>query len=125
MPIALIDADLVAFRCAATVQDYDPVDVAIYRVDVLMRQILFTGFDAWRFISMIALLVGVAVVMQAQLMLTKLGLSEKLGTILVAVVIREVGPLLTNFAVIGRSGNAMASEMAAASSSLPTSTIAP
>lgn len=40
MSIALIDADLVAFRCAATVQDYDPVDVAIYRVDVLMRQIL-------------------------------------------------------------------------------------
>lgn len=40
MAIALIDADLVAFRCAATVQDYDPVDVAIYRVDVLMRQIL-------------------------------------------------------------------------------------
>lgn len=40
MAIALIDADLVAFRCAATVQDYDPIDVAIYRVDVLMRQIL-------------------------------------------------------------------------------------
>lgn len=40
MAIALIDADLVAFRCAATVKDYDPVDVAIYRVDVLMRQIL-------------------------------------------------------------------------------------
>ena len=40
MSIALIDADLVAFRCAATVKDYDPVDVAIYRVDVLMRQIL-------------------------------------------------------------------------------------
>lgn len=80
--------------------------------NVLVRQILFTGFDAWRFISMIALLVGVAVVMQAQLALTKLGMSEKLGTILVAVVIREVGPLLTNFAVIGRSGNAMASEMA-------------
>lgn len=40
MSIALIDADLVAFRCAATVQEYEPVDVAIYRVDVLMRQIL-------------------------------------------------------------------------------------
>lgn len=40
MANALVDADLVAFRCAATVQDYEPVDVAIYRVDVLMRQIL-------------------------------------------------------------------------------------
>lgn len=40
MAIALIDADLVAFRCAATVQEHEPVDIAIYRVDVLMRQIL-------------------------------------------------------------------------------------
>ena len=40
MAIALIDADLVAFRCAATVPEHEPLDVAIYRVDVLMRQIL-------------------------------------------------------------------------------------
>lgn len=40
MTIALIDADLVAFRCAATVPQDEPLDVAIYRVDVLMRQIL-------------------------------------------------------------------------------------
>lgn len=40
MTIALIDADLVAFRCAATVPEHEPLDVAIYRVDVLMRQIL-------------------------------------------------------------------------------------
>jgi len=40
MAIALIDADLVAFRCAATVQEHEPLDVAVYRVDVLMRQIL-------------------------------------------------------------------------------------
>lgn len=40
MAIALIDADLVAFRCAATVPEHEPLDVAVYRVDVLMRQIL-------------------------------------------------------------------------------------
>lgn len=40
MAIALIDADLVAFRCAATVPKHEPLDVAVYRVDVLMRQIL-------------------------------------------------------------------------------------
>lgn len=40
MAIALVDADLVAFRCAATVQEHEPLDVAVYRVDVLMRQIL-------------------------------------------------------------------------------------
>lgn len=38
--IALIDADLVAYRCAATCKEEDPVDVAIFRVDKLMREIL-------------------------------------------------------------------------------------
>lgn len=37
---ALVDADLVVFRCAATVPEHEPLDVATYRVDVLMRQIL-------------------------------------------------------------------------------------
>lgn len=79
--------------------------------NVLARQILFTGIDAVRFISFIALLVGVAVMVQTQL-LRKVGMSQNLGMILVAVIFREIGPLLTSFAVIGRSGNAMATELA-------------
>ncbi|MCS6772071.1 MAG: ABC transporter permease [Kiritimatiellae bacterium] len=80
--------------------------------DVLARQILFTGFEAIRFVSMIAILVGLAVVLQAQLALSKLGQSGLLGPILVMVLIREAGPLLTNFVVIGRSGTAMTTELA-------------
>lgn len=38
--IALIDADIVAYRCAATCKEEDPLDVAIFRVDKLMREIL-------------------------------------------------------------------------------------
>lgn len=38
--IALIDSDLVAYRCAATCKEEDPVDVAIYRADQLMREII-------------------------------------------------------------------------------------
>lgn len=38
--LALIDADLVAYRCAASCKEEDPLDVALYRIDVLMRQIL-------------------------------------------------------------------------------------
>ena len=37
--IALIDADLVAFRCAASAEENE-VEVALYRVDNLMQQIL-------------------------------------------------------------------------------------
>lgn len=79
--------------------------------DVLARQVLFTGVEALRFISMIALLAGVSIVVQAQVWLQRVGQIELLGPILVAVVIREVGPLLTNFVVIGRSGSAIATEL--------------
>lgn len=79
--------------------------------NVLARQILFTGVEATRFIAMIAFLVGISIVVQVQLALSRLGQSEMLGPILVAVVVRELGPLLTNFVVIGRSGAAIATEL--------------
>lgn len=40
MTTALIDADIVAYRCAATVPEYDDVEIAFYRIDVIMTQIL-------------------------------------------------------------------------------------
>lgn len=80
--------------------------------NVLARQILFTGYEAARFVALIAFLVGVSVVVQTQVALAKFGQSGLLGPILVMVLVREIGPLLTNFVVIGRSGTAMATEMA-------------
>lgn len=79
--------------------------------NVLARQILFTGYDAVAFVSVIALMVGLSVVVQAQVWLTRMGQTELLGPILVMVIIREVGPLLANFIVIGRSGTAIATEL--------------
>jgi len=40
--IALIDGDIVAYRCAASVLDYEPVDLAMYRTEMLLRQIIDT-----------------------------------------------------------------------------------
>ena len=79
--------------------------------NVLARQILFTGYEATRFISLIALMVGISIVVQAQYWLTAVGQAGLLGPVLVMVVIREIGPLLTNFVVIGRSGTAIATEL--------------
>ena len=78
---------------------------------VFARQMLFTGIEALPFVSMVAFLTGISVVVQAQVWLSKAGQSEFLGTILVAVIIREVAPLLVNFIVIGRSGAAMTVEL--------------
>ena len=79
--------------------------------NVLARQVLFTGVDAVGFVSLIAFMVGISVVVQTQVWLTKFGQTALLGPILVMVVIREVGPLLANFVVIGRSGTAIATEL--------------
>lgn len=38
--IAIIDADIVAFRCSASVKEDEPVELAIARIDNLMQQIL-------------------------------------------------------------------------------------
>ncbi len=79
---------------------------------VFARQIVFTGYDALGFVSIMALLTGIAVVVQAQVWMGRLGQSELLGPLLVAVIVRELGPILVNFIVIGRSGTAMAAELA-------------
>jgi phospholipid/cholesterol/gamma-HCH transport system permease protein len=79
--------------------------------DALARQVLFGAVEAAPFTVMVAFLVGIVVVVQAQLWLGRVGQSRLLGPVLVAVVLRELGPLLANIIVIGRSGNAIAAEL--------------
>jgi phospholipid/cholesterol/gamma-HCH transport system permease protein len=79
--------------------------------NVLARQILFTGFESRNFVALVAFMVGISVVVQTQLWLTRLGNSQLLGPVLVMAVVRELGPLVVNFIVIGRSGTAIATEM--------------
>ncbi len=79
--------------------------------EVLKRQILFTGVEALPFVGLIALLTGGVVAVQSSL-LSGPGGSELLGTLLVTVLVRELGPLIVAFIVIGRSGAAIAAELA-------------
>lgn len=76
-----------------------------------LRQILFTGVEAMRVIVIIALLLGGAVIIESFTLLPKYGGESIIGTILVVVVVRELGPVLTAFIVIGRSGTAISTEM--------------
>lgn len=79
--------------------------------NVLARQILFTGVEAMRFVALLAVAVGLSIVVQTQVWLARVGQTQLLGPVLVMVVIREVGPLLVNFVIIGRSGTAIATEL--------------
>lgn len=78
---------------------------------VITRQILFTGLDALPVISAIALMLGLIIIVQAGTILPKVGAGDLLGTIIVVVLVRELGPILTAFVVIGRSGSAISTEL--------------
>jgi phospholipid/cholesterol/gamma-HCH transport system permease protein len=78
---------------------------------VITRQILFTGVDALPVMSVISLLLGIIVITQAGTQLPLVGAENLIGSIIVVVVIRELGPLLTAFIVIGRSGTAITTEL--------------
>ncbi|MBI4400737.1 MAG: ABC transporter permease [Nitrospirae bacterium] len=78
---------------------------------VIIRQILFTGVDALPVVSAIALMVGIIIITQAGTQLPRVGAGGLVGNIIVVVVIRELGPLLTAFIVVGRSGTAITTEL--------------
>lgn len=74
------------------------------------RQCYYTGVKALGITSGIAVLVGLAAVMQGLLWLQLAGQSGIIGSFLALVVVREVAPLLACFIVLGRSGIAVAAE---------------
>lgn len=78
---------------------------------VTLRQMLFTGVDALPVISAIGLMLGLLVIVQAGTQLPKVGGEGLLGSIIVVVVIRELGPLTTAVLVISRSGAAITTEL--------------
>ncbi len=80
--------------------------------DNLIKQIYFTGVQALRLIIIIAFVIGGIVIIQTMNQLPKLGGEELIGAILVAVNVREVGPLIVAFIIIGRSATAITTEIA-------------
>jgi len=77
---------------------------------VLLAQIMFTGFQAVALIGAIGALLGATIVIQMELMVPAAD-SALIGKVLVAVVLRELAPLLTAIVVAGRSGTAIATEL--------------
>ncbi|HYQ44617.1 MAG TPA: ABC transporter permease [Polyangiaceae bacterium] len=76
---------------------------------VIVTQIMYTGVQALSLVSVIAFLLGSSIIIQTNLMGSADG--ELLGKVLVAVVLRELAPLVTAIVIAGRSGTAMATEL--------------
>jgi len=79
---------------------------------VLVMQILFTGVEALVIISILALALGAIIIVQGSTLLRSFGQNQLMYSILVVVITRELGPVLTAFVIISRSGTAIATELA-------------
>ncbi|PKN75940.1 MAG: hypothetical protein CVU49_00790 [Candidatus Cloacimonetes bacterium HGW-Cloacimonetes-2] len=78
---------------------------------VIMRQILFTGYEALPLISFIALAIGGLVIMQGYSLLSTFGQGNLVHMILVTVIINELSAIITALVVVARSGTAIATEL--------------
>ena len=76
---------------------------------VMLTQVMFTGVQALSLVSVIGLLIGASIIIQTNMMVPADG--ELIGRVLVAVVLRELAPLITAIVVAGRSGTAIATEL--------------
>jgi phospholipid/cholesterol/gamma-HCH transport system permease protein len=78
---------------------------------VLVMQILFTGVEALTIISILALALGAIIIIQGSTLLRSFGQNQLMYSILIVVITRELGPVLTAFVIIARSGTAIATEL--------------
>lgn len=78
---------------------------------VILRQILFTGYEALPLISFLALAIGGLVILQGTNLLTGFGQGLWVHIILVTVVVNELSGILTALVVVARSGTAISTEL--------------
>lgn len=78
---------------------------------VLINQILFTGYEALAINAVMAVAIGAAINVIGSSLLPQFGQSQLMYTILIIVITRELGPLLTAFVITARSGTAIATEL--------------
>lgn len=75
-----------------------------------LNQILFSGIQAAPLAASVATLIGGVCIIQSFALLSGLA-DDWIGTVLVSIIVRELGPLVSAITLIGRSGTAMATEI--------------
>lgn len=81
-------------------------------LDVVIKQVKFTGLQAFRIIGFISILIGGLTIMNALPALEGVGRKQLISSILIFVIVREIGPLITGIVIIVRSGSAITAELA-------------
>lgn len=83
----------------------------IYAGRVLTMQILFTGVEALAVVAVLSLALGAVIIVQGLSLLPQFGQGDLIYDILIIVITRELGPILTAFIITARSGTAIATEL--------------
>ncbi len=83
----------------------------IIEFNVISRQVLFTGFEALKIINIIGLTIGAVIIIQGITLLENFGQTTIGYKILIMVITKELGPLLTAFIVLSRSGTSISTEL--------------
>ena len=73
----------------------------------IIAQAFFTGVEIFPILFIVATLFGAVVIMEVLTMMGKMGFDDVMGSLMVVVVIRELGPILTAFLIAGRSGSSL------------------
>lgn len=100
--------------CASIMESFKSFRYLRFRsiYSIAVNQTRFTGIDALPLILLMALLLGGTVIIQATKNFPKFGIEGFIGNLLVIIIARELGPLVTAMIVVSRSGSAIAAEIA-------------
>jgi len=79
-------------------------------ITVYLRQVYFTGLEAVKIILVISLIIGTIIITQI-ISIAGVGSASVTGKVIVWIIVRELGPMLTAIIVIARSGTAIATEL--------------
>lgn len=79
---------------------------------VTLNQIRFTAVHAIGLVVLLSGILSFLVISQAVRELGQIGATGLIGTLMVVAIVRELGPLITALAIVGRSGTAIAAELA-------------
>lgn len=78
---------------------------------VLLRQIMFTGYDAVALIGFISLCTSALVILEVHQIMGQLGEGQLVYDLMVLIVIRQASSLFTALVVIARSGTSISTEL--------------
>ena len=73
----------------------------------IIMQTYFTGVEIFPVLFVVATLFGTVAIIEVVTMMGKIGFGNNVGDLIVIVIIRELGPILTAFLIAGRSGSSL------------------